>query len=101
MCARGCDAGEHDHPEPAAIALARVQDRNQSVYFGELTTAFIVPTPRTLSVNSTDVHLTQNVYQHVYDDAKREAAGKIEALLTAASAPETPVATKPVPSALN
>jgi len=45
-------------------------------------------------VGHSDVRLTQNVYQHVYDDAKREAAGKMDALLIAASAAEKPVATK-------
>jgi integrase len=44
-------------------------------------------------VGHSDVRLTQNVYQHVYDDAKREAAGKMDVILTQANAIESPVAT--------
>jgi integrase len=46
-------------------------------------------------VGHSDVRLTQNVYQHVYKDAKRDAANKMDELLTrVANAPKTPVATK-------
>jgi len=47
-------------------------------------------------VGHSDVRLTQNVYQHIYDDAKREAAGKMDALLMQAGGIENPVATKVV-----
>jgi len=61
-----------------------------------------------------DIRLTQNVYQHVYSEAKRDAAGKMDALLTGvtsggggsvASVPEenrvaTSVATKPLSNTL-
>jgi hypothetical protein len=36
-----------------------------------------------------------NVYQHVYKEAKREAAGKMDALLAAAVEARRAVATKP------
>jgi hypothetical protein len=49
--------------------------------------------------------LTQNVYQHVYQEAKKEAAGKMDELLAKAVAPEsslaTTVATKPTATSLN
>jgi integrase len=46
-------------------------------------------------VGHSDVRLTQNVYQHVYQEAKREAANKMDDLLARiATAPEKPVATK-------
>jgi integrase len=45
-------------------------------------------------VGHSDIRLTQNVYQHVYSDAKRDAAGKMDALLQQAKmALEKPVAT--------
>lgn len=45
-------------------------------------------------VGHSDVRLTQNVYQHVYQDAKREAAKKMDDLLAQiSSTPEKPVAT--------
>jgi integrase len=45
-------------------------------------------------VGHSDVRLTQNVYQHVYEDAKREAANKMDELLTrVTTATEIPVAT--------
>jgi integrase len=56
-------------------------------------------------VGHSDVRLTQNVYQHVYRDAKVDAASKMDALLTAASDAEklvaTEVATKQAPTAPN
>jgi integrase len=57
-------------------------------------------------VGHSDVRLTQNVYQHVYRDAKREAAGKIDAMLstggtTAESAVATTVATNQSVEPLN
>ena len=46
--------------------------------------------------------LTQNVYQHVYSEAKRAAAKTMDTLLTRlANTPEEPVATKPVSGAVN
>ena len=46
-------------------------------------------------VGHSDVRLTQNVYQHVYQEAKRDAANKMDELLTRVwNAPESPVATK-------
>jgi integrase len=45
-------------------------------------------------VGHSDIRLTQNVYQHVYSEAKRAAADTMDTLLVGlASAPETPVAT--------
>lgn len=44
-------------------------------------------------VGHSDVRLTQNVYQHVYTDAKREAAAKMDAILKGGCGPEKPVAT--------
>ena len=38
-------------------------------------------------VGHSDVRLTQNLYQHVYRDAKRDAAGKMDAFLTGTPAP--------------
>ena len=43
-------------------------------------------------VGHSDVRLTQNVYQHVYQEAKRDAANKMDDLL--ARVTENPVATK-------
>ena len=44
-------------------------------------------------VGHSDVRLTQNVYQHVYQEAKRDAANKMEELLTRnTTATESPVA---------
>lgn len=45
-------------------------------------------------VGHSDIRLTQNVYQHVYQEAKTEAAAKMDALLTGGfGALENPVAT--------
>ena len=45
-------------------------------------------------VGHSDIRLTQNVYQHVYSEAKRAAADRMDALLTGlANTPENPVAT--------
>jgi hypothetical protein len=45
-------------------------------------------------VGHSDVRLTQNVYLHVYQEAKTEAAAKMDALLSGvATAPENAVAT--------
>jgi len=45
-------------------------------------------------VGHSDVRLTQNAYQHVYQDAKRNAAKKMDDLLAQiSSTPENPVAT--------
>ena len=45
-------------------------------------------------VGHSDIRLTQNVYQHVYSEAKRAAADTMDTLLTAlASTPGKPVAT--------
>src|SRR5262249_2649229 len=44
-------------------------------------------------VGHSDVRLTQNVYQHVYADAKREAASKMDELLSGKKSREEPVAT--------
>ena len=57
-------------------------------------------------VGHSDIRLTQNVYQHVYQEAKRDAANKMDELLLAAmGTPEIPVATsvatKPALSTLN
>jgi integrase len=42
-----------------------------------------------------DIRLTQNVYQHIYQEAKRSAADTMDALLTGlANSPENPVATR-------
>jgi integrase len=42
-----------------------------------------------------DIRLTQNVYQHIYSEAKRSAADTMDTLLTSlANTPEKPVATK-------
>src|SRR5690348_10721576 len=50
-------------------------------------------------VGHSDVRLTQNSYQHVYQEAKRDAATKMDALLTAGAEP--PVATRVATSALS
>jgi integrase len=48
-------------------------------------------------VGHSDIRLTQNVYQHIYAEAKTEAANKVDELLISISAaPATPVATKTV-----
>jgi integrase len=59
-------------------------------------------------VGHSDVRLTQNVYQHVYLDAKKDAAGKMDGFLTGSPAPAaaengvaTNVATKPAAEAVN
>jgi integrase len=53
-------------------------------------------------VGHSDVRLTQNVYQHVYQEAKRAAADTMETLLTGfANTPEESVATKPLSSGVN
>jgi integrase len=56
-------------------------------------------------VGHSDIRLTLNVYQHVYQEAKKEAAGKMDELLAKASAPEssvaTTVATKSIGTTLN
>ena len=54
-------------------------------------------------VGHSDIRLTQNVYQHVYKDAKREAAAKMdELLISAATEPvATSVVTKPAPERPN
>jgi integrase len=44
-------------------------------------------------VGHSDIRLTQNVYQHVYREAKAEAADKMDAILRTAGAAEKPVAT--------
>jgi integrase len=51
-----------------------------------------------------DIRLTQNVYQHVYQEAKHDAATKMDELLTRVAAENpvaTSVATKPAPRAVN
>jgi integrase len=51
-----------------------------------------------------DIRLTQNVYQHVYQEARHDAATKMDELLTRVAAKNpvaTTVATKPTPSAIN
>jgi len=46
-------------------------------------------------VGHSDIRLTQNVYQHVYDEAKHDAADRMDKLLTQISGgPGTSVATK-------
>jgi integrase len=57
-------------------------------------------------VGHSDIRLTQNVYQHIYSEAKTDAAAKMDALLTGlARTPENPVATavatKLVPASVN
>jgi integrase len=56
-------------------------------------------------VGHSDIQLTQNIYQHVYQESKREAASKMDELLAKATAPDAPVATsvatKSVGNALN
>lgn len=53
-------------------------------------------------VGHTDIRLTQNVYQHVYSEAKRAAADTMDTLLTSlANAPKKPVATKPPIGTIN
>jgi integrase len=56
-------------------------------------------------VGHSDIRLTQNVYQHVYQEAKVEAAAKMDAILTGAGTPEKPVATtvatKTAPAPIN
>jgi integrase len=54
-------------------------------------------------VGHSDIRLTQNVYQHVYQEAKVEAAAKMDAFLTRAkeNPVATKVATKPVSTPLN
>ena len=52
-------------------------------------------------VGHSDVRLTQNVYQHVYRDAKRDAADKMDALLSRPSSAENLVATNPTVEPLN
>jgi integrase len=45
-------------------------------------------------VGHSDIRLTQNVYQHVYSEAKRAAANTMDSILTSiANTPEKPVAT--------
>jgi integrase len=45
-------------------------------------------------VGHSDIRLTQNVYQHVYSEAKRAAAGTMDTLLSRLeNGPEKPVAT--------
>jgi integrase len=45
-------------------------------------------------VGHSDIRLTQNVYQHVYSEAKRAAASTMDTLLIGfANTPESPVAT--------
>jgi integrase len=45
-------------------------------------------------VGHSDIRLTQNVYQHIYQEAKTEAAATMDAFLTGlANTPEAPVAT--------
>ena len=45
-------------------------------------------------VGHSDIRLTQNVYQHVYSEAKRAAANTMDTLLTyLENGPEKPVAT--------
>jgi hypothetical protein len=44
-------------------------------------------------VGHSDVRLTQNLYQHVYREAKRDAAGKIDALFSNPGPAENLVAT--------
>jgi hypothetical protein len=44
-------------------------------------------------VGHTDVRLTLNIYQHVYRDAKRDAASKIDALHSGTEPSENLVAT--------
>jgi integrase len=55
-------------------------------------------------VGHSDIRLTQNVYQHVYQEARHDAAVKMDELLTRA-ATENPVATsvaiKPAPKPIN
>ena len=55
-------------------------------------------------VGHSDIRLTQNIYQHVYQESKKEAASKMDELLTKATAPDAPVATsvatKPVGNTL-
>ncbi len=46
-------------------------------------------------VGHSDIRLTQNVYQHVYQEAKAEAAAKMDTFLTSGfGAAQNPVATK-------
>ena len=57
-------------------------------------------------VGHSDIRLTQNVYQHIYQEAKTEAAATMDALLTElANTRETPVATsvatKPLSGGVN
>ena len=53
-------------------------------------------------VGHSDVRLTQNVYQHVYQEAKTDAAAKMDALLTGGfGAEEKPVATTVATKALS
>jgi integrase len=57
-------------------------------------------------VGHSDIRLTQNVYQHVYSEAKRAAADTMDTLLTGlANTPEnrvaTSAATKPAQKAIN
>jgi integrase len=44
-------------------------------------------------VGHSDIRLTQNAYQHVYQESMREAASKMDEILVHASARTTPVAT--------
>ena len=57
-------------------------------------------------VGHSDIRLTQNVYQHVYREAKCAAADTMDALLTGLAKPPeksvaTSVATKPLPGVVN
>jgi integrase len=55
-------------------------------------------------VGHSDIRLTQNLYQHVYQEARHDAALKMDALLTRAAAENpvaTTVATKPAPKTIN
>jgi integrase len=45
-------------------------------------------------VGHSDIRLTQNVYQHVYQESKRDAVSKMDELLAKAIAPDSPVATR-------
>ena len=49
--------------------------------------------PLKVIAGHSDIRLTQNIYQRVYQESKREAASKMDELLTKATAPDAPVAT--------
>ena len=47
-------------------------------------------------VGHSDIRLTQNLYQHIYQEAKADAAAQMDKLLSGrANTPENPVATNP------